>query len=214
MEKQIFRRIFGVLFLASLLIVCLGCAGITLTKENKASLRTVCVCQEVPKPEKIVVYGGSETFAAMTGFLTLGVVGAVVASEIPKKRGPAIQYVIDKSGIDMGQIVRENFVAQLKNSGFSCSLSDKGGDAEFKLVIKGLSFTKPPGFTGNLQPGMTIEGSLVKPDGTILWQRSKSVIQGPARKFDDYINNPDLIKEAINTCSGAIIEKLVKDLNK
>jgi hypothetical protein len=212
MEKQIFRRGFGVLLLA--MSVCIGCAGITLTKENKACLKSVCVCKEVVKPERIVVYGASETFAVMSGFLTLGVVGAVVASEIPKKRGPAIQYVIDKVGIDMGQIVRENFIAQLKNSGFPGSLSEEGGDAEFKLAIKGLSFTKPPGFTGKLQPGMTIEGSLVKSDGTVLWKNSKSVIHGPSRKFDDYINDPDLIKESINTCSGMIIEKLVKDLNK
>ena len=204
------------MLLVSVLIMFNGCAGIALKKEAMSSIHSVSVNKEVPKPDKIGVYGAGETFAALTGFVTAGVAGAVIASEIPKKRGPVLKYVMEKEGIDIGQIVREQFVDQLKNSGLFSTIVDEGGDAEFKLSILGAGFAKPPGFTSKLQPELWVEGSLVKPDGSVLWKNRKTVTQGtsrtPCRKFEEYINNPELIREAISICSRIVAGKLVNDM--
>jgi hypothetical protein len=218
MEKKMFKKGFVVLFLMSVLVVFSGCAAHTaLTKENKVSLKAVSIAQEVKKPDQIVVYGAGETFAAMGGFITLGVVGAVAAGEIPKKRGPLLKYVMEKEGIDPGQIMREQFVNKLKNSGLF-AIADDGGDAEFKLIIIGIGFAKPAGFTGNLQPELRVEGTLAKPDGIILWKDTEVVTQGtsrtPRHKFKEYVNDPNLIREALDIAAGIVAEKLVKDLNK
>ena len=216
MEKKMFKEGLVALFLVTVLVLG-GCAGISLTKENKASLKTVNVNEEVPKPDTIIVHGASETFAELGGFLTLGVAGAVVASEIPKKRGPLLKYVMEKEGIDPGQIVREQFMNKLKGSALF-TIADERGDAEFKLSILGLSFAKPPGFTGNLQPGIRVEGILVKRDGTILWKDREGVAEGasgtPRRKFKEYVNDPKLLREALEIAAGIVAEKLVKNLSK
>jgi hypothetical protein len=204
------------MLLVSVLIMLNGCSGIPLKKEVVSSIHSVSINKDVAKPDHVYVYGSGETFAALAGFVTLGVVGAAIASEIPKKRGPALKYVMEKEGIDMGQIVREKFVDQLQNSGLFSTIVDEGGDAEFKLSIVHAGFAKPAGFTSKLQPELQVEGCLVKPDGSILWKKSKVVTQGtsrtPCRKFEEYINNPELISEAISISSGIVAEKLVKDM--
>ena len=213
-----FVRIIGIsIWVIGVFIMINGCAGhIALTKDANLPIRSVSINKEVPKPDTIGVYGSGETFAALTGFVTLGVAGAVVASEIPKKRGPLLKYVMEKEGIDMGQILRDQFVDQLKNSGLFSTVLDEGGDAEFKLSILVAGFAKPAGFTSKLQPELSVEASLIKPDGTILWKNRRTVTQGtsrtPSRKYEEYINNPELIREAISICSRIVVDKLVKDM--
>lgn len=198
------------------LMVLSGCASHTaLTKENRATLKAVSVNKDVSKPDLIGVHGMKETNIEFAGFLTGGIVGTAAASEIPKKRGPLLKYVMEKSGIDISEIVREKFIAQLKNSGFPCSITEEGGDAEFKLSIFGVGFSKPPGFTDNLRPWLYVDAILVKPDGAILW-KDREIVQNPSqtpsRNFNEYINNPELIREALSIVSQIVSEKLVKDL--
>jgi hypothetical protein len=199
------------------IVVFSGCAGISLTKEARSSLKTVCVCPDVPKPDKIGVHGAGETFAEMAGFLTLGVAGAIAASEIPKKRGPLLKYVMEKEGIDPSEIMREQFTKKLQQAALFPIVEGKG-DAEFKLVIQGISFSKPPGFTSNLQPCIYVQATLVKPDGTILWKNREWVAEGasgtPRRKYKEYVGDPKLLREAIEIASGIVAGKLVKDLGK
>jgi hypothetical protein len=209
-----FVRIMCVsILLLSLLVMFSGCAGnIALTKENKSSLKEVSVSQQVSNPARITVIGIREF--ALSGLGGIG--GAVVATELAKSPEAALKAVMEKEGIDPGQIFREQFINQLKNCGLSCAIVDQGGDAEFKLSIAYATFMKPPGFTHNLKLQISMKASLVKPDGSILWKDSERVTTmasgTPSHSFKDYVTEPELIREAFTVCSKIVAEKLVNNL--
>jgi hypothetical protein len=66
-----------------------------------------------------------------------------------------------------------------------------------------------------LKPALGVLSTLVRADGSVLWQKleiSTNESQTQAHTIEEYLRNPQLIREAFNTSAKIISEGLVKDI--
>ncbi len=199
--------------LAGLVSLITGCASsVPLTKQARSSIQSVHVNRDVPKPGDIFYQGPRES--ALLG--TLGLVGAAIASQTAKAPKAMLLAAMEQADIDLGRIARERFEEELTDSGAFASVIPEGGDAEFKLSVRIVGFGQPHGFSSQLKPMLGVTGSLVKADGSVLWERYAYVTnlnnQTPSHTLDEYLEHPELIREAFTVAARLVIGELVKDM--
>ena len=127
-----------------------------------------------------------------------------------------IYFAMARNNIDAGQIIREEFTAELRNANLF-SVVPGGGDAEFGL-LGGCTFEGKPGLSGHVKPFVDVRGTLVRSNGKLVWKGRgyAHYLSGktPSRTIEEYLNDPGLIREAIAVASQIAVEELVKSLLK
>jgi hypothetical protein len=123
-----------------------------------------------------------------------------------------VKYVMKKENINALNIIREEFSRELKDSGLFPSIVSEGGDAQIKLKATFFGFYSSLSLT---RINLTLAAEIIRTDGEKFWFGSAG--RGPynddipARKAEEYLNNPDLIlkdlKQAAQIVSAEIINK-------
>ena len=77
-------------------------------------------------------------------------------------------------------------------------------------------FALPTVFTSNLLPHLVVRAQLSRPDGEIVWKQREWVslwgTDAPGHSLEEYLENPELIREAIDFAAKVVIDALVQDL--
>ncbi len=206
------------IFRICILMVCVlsflsGCAGsVALTKKDRSSLQTVAINKDVTKPDDMFYQGRKQSVLAGT----FGLIGSAIAAESAKEPKSMLNAAMEKNNIDVRQIVKEQFENELKKSGLFGSVVNEKGDAEFKLSIDIYGFAQPHGLSSQLKPMLRVKGNLVRTDGSILWEKTEYVHNlskgTPSHTIEEYLGNPELIREAFTVASKIVVSALVNDM--
>jgi hypothetical protein len=195
------------LIAATLLTGCVSSQA--LTKPDRESLQAVSLNKAVILPEDLYYHGPAQTAAGALG----GAVGALVGVALAKEPKAKLKAAMAEGGIDVGQIVREQFESELSAARIFPSMLPEGGDAEFKFEVRIVGFAQPHGFSGQLKPMLGVTGMLVRPDGKVLWKKYEYVTnlndQTPAYSFDDYIQKPEALRNALTAAAKIVTGALV-----
>ena len=211
---KFFLKITVTMFIAFCLLSSLGCASkVSLKKEDIQANQTVNISNKVSLPETMFYQGRKEMM--LQG--TLGLIGATAAEGGRKNTVDIIKDVMNKSNVDVTQIVRTEFEQQLKKSNlFNMILPDRGNYPEIRLSIQLYGFASPQTFSSQLRPMLGVTGELAKPDGSIIWKNYDYVsnLNGktPSYTLEEYLKNPELIREAFNGASQIAIKGLIEDM--
>ena len=211
---QCFLKLPITIFIIIYLLSTFGCApSVTLKKDTLLSNQPVSISKNVSLPETMFYQGRKESILA--GF---GLFGILVAESGIKETSGIIKYVMNKFDIDIAQIVRGEFEQQLRNTNlFSMIQTDRGNCPELKLTIKVYGFGQPQGLSSQLKPLLGVAGELASPDGSVLWKKYDYVSnlnrKTPSHTLEEYLNDPELIREAFNTASQIVVSSLIDHMN-
>jgi hypothetical protein len=211
-------------------LTLIGCPEhVALKKEQRASIRSVSINANVPIQFFSVVpdpANPSLRICILSGGQYNQRINDVQIWHYWKPERPPLgcqpinEFMIEKHNIviynNVGQILREKLIDELQNSNlFNISKSEKA-DAEFHLKIR--AFELASAVKDSYQPILMVDGSLVKHESEILWKKYAYVTlfntKLPAHRIVEYINSPELIRDAAAVASKIIAEDLVNDLKR
>lgn len=205
------NRTIAVMLLSLALVI--GCAT-QLSITNRESIRTVSINKNIKIPDEIYYYGlGHGVGGALSGLI-----GQAIADVAAQGTKAQIKTAMQEGHIDLAQIVREQFETELVAARIFPSIIPEGGDAEVRLEIGMFGFAQIFGdiLSNQMKPMLTINGSLVRTDGTIIWKKSSYVInatkQTPSHTLEEYLQNPQLMREAFTVAAKIASAELVKHM--
>jgi hypothetical protein len=146
-----------------------------------------------------------------------GVIGAVVGAKDAVGAKDQIKAAMRRDQIDLGLIIREQLESELVTASVFPSIVPEGGDAEIRLEVLIFGFGQPHAFSGKLMPTLGVQGSLVRTNGTVLWKKydyAAGQNQAFLHTLEEYLQNPQLIREAIIICAKIVSDRLVKDMKQ
>ena len=83
-------------------------------------------------------------------------------------------------------------------------------------MIVGVGFEEPWPWSSQLKPHLAGEGTLVRPDGSVVWERASSVTvldsETPSYTLGEYRNSRQKICEALKAAAKVVSADLVKSL--
>lgn len=203
-------RITSVIFIIFCLISVSGCgSSIALKKDDISANQYVNISKNVLTPETMY-YQGPESIIP-------GLIGVISAAESGKTAKLILQETMLSNNIDVPQILRKEFEQQLINSPvFSTILPDAGNYPEIRLSISYYGFGIH-GLSRQMKPMFGVVGQIVKPDGSVIWRKYDFVTplggETPSHTIEEYISNPELIREAFNVASKIVVSGLVGHMN-
>ncbi|MFT3922029.1 MAG: hypothetical protein QM778_05810 [Myxococcales bacterium] len=196
---------------ASMLSACAH--SVRLTRDQRSTLRSVSVRTEVKMPAGMFYSGQKD--ALVQGMLG-PVVGGVVGSKIADKAETALLRVMHESGIDVGQLAREQFQSALDGSRLFAAVTSESSDAEFVLTVNLYGLAQKGAFASELRPMLNITGTLVRPDGTVLWKDSAYVTnmsgETHGSTLKEYLEDPERLRQAFTDASNLVARDLVAEM--
>lgn len=201
------------LFISFLLVFLLsGCMSIPLSQQNKASLHTINAAKEVEAPKYMDYESAGSLFSS--GFGAAGLLVAEIANEPPRE---AIEKTAKDHNISVSEIVRAEFINELKQKTPYKIVSSETANANLLITINSYGFKSPPGFNSKVKPILIIDAKLVTPKGIVIWRE-----EGSNNPFDAdlpyysneelYSNNGEKIREAWTIAAKRVISKMIKTL--
>ncbi|WP_342146135.1 hypothetical protein [Rickettsiella endosymbiont of Aleochara curtula] len=201
-------KIFNSLVAMYICFFLAGCVStIQMTPEEAKSIKTIEVSQKVIPAKKMYYLDQKQIWArACIG---------VFACAIPCYDAQQIKEAALKEKIQITEIVRNEFINQLKlNNRFKIA-NKEYSDATIYLEIRGYGLTIPTGFTDKLKPVLTVVGRLINHEGKVLWQDSESIRAFenlPDFEASELLQDPHNLFVAWNTAAQVVSKKLVKSL--
>jgi hypothetical protein len=198
--------IFIQLICAAVLISC--ASSVPLKPQEKMAIQIISINNHVKMPEEML-YKGPEV--ALGAF---GTVGEITAEFLEMTNKEKIKYLMNKYDIDVAQIVREQFTNELEAGGVFNSIVPAGGDGKIKLWVRiyGISYE----LSGKLKPVLGVEGSLLGSNDSVVWKKYAYVTNfndmTPGNSMEQFISNPELIREAFEISAILVAQDLVKHM--
>jgi hypothetical protein len=191
---------------------CVGLSSIELSETDRAQIKTVKIRADSKMPD--MFFHDERKSLAFSG----GLVGAIVAQTMYNDPEAQILASMKNNKIDIPTIVRSEFsMAMQTQRDFQVVESHTSADAEMVLFVNVYGLGQANGFSSLLYPLLNLSASLRKPDGTVVWQRTDHV--GTLNKentgghtSDDYIRNPDLLRQTWSNAAGIVSRMLVREL--
>jgi hypothetical protein len=200
------------------LLFAFGCATSPSTSDVQPKrfdgIQSVTVAKNIAIPEQPEVFGRT----AATGALIGGGIGAAVAQGTAPESAEFKKF-LTANRIDVKEIVRQEFVANLSATRAFPAVVAEGADAYFDLTIQqyglGPTFSMSP-IDKPLRPTLRVVAKLSTRDGKVLWENTEfiSALNGEteAHKIDVYYANPKLTEEQFRKVARVVIKELLKDL--
>jgi hypothetical protein len=196
-----------------------GCATSkykTMTREQQAAIRSVSISKSVLVPEHPTVIGPS---ASTSGFIfgPLALAGSM-SGDNPDSQ--ALKKLFADQKVDLGKIVRQEFIARLAQIRAFPEIDVAQGDATFELTIEnyGLGaagFTPMSPINHPLNPTIRLAAKLTTRDGEVLWQSNDYVTsmndQLEPQLFDEILANPERTQEGFRKAAEIVCKYLLKD---
>lgn len=208
-------RAVGAGLAACVLLTTLGAcaASVSMSQRNRGKIQSVTVSDDVPVPDQLYYQGRKESI--LMG--SLGVAGAAAAGGTGKKTGDVIADVMNKAGIDVGEIAADRFRTQLNSAGvFGNVVSDCDGCPSIHLSVRFYGFAQPHGLSSQLRATIGVEGTMIDSTGRVLWKKYSYVTalnkQTPSHTLKEYLEKPELLREGFTVATDTVVSDLIDDL--
>lgn len=192
------------------LIVILGTSLLTacvttqnFSSENKNVIHKITIDQDVKLPTDMTYVGPG-----------IGFVGLL---SLPSSMSTAdqIKNVATKNNIKIGNIVRDQFINDIKSDTHLAIIDQGKADANLKIEVFSYGFIVPQGFSLEVSPMLVVRAKLMRGE-TIVWQNQYQVTGGfytmKSYKTDDLINHPQHIASAWHDAAEKAVKALTKEL--
>ncbi|WP_341962184.1 hypothetical protein [Pseudomonas sp. RC10] len=204
------KKLIAVLFCA---LVLTGCAGQKFSAEHRAQIKTVKVLPVQWQPGNISYFGRAQN----TGMAFGGALGVAVANMLSTSPQAEIVEMVDNEKIDLGELVKQHFVAELaKNSSFKVVDDDTTADANIQLTVDHWGFHISHGFSSVIYPVVRIN-AVMKRGTERVWQHAEGV--SPFTAGNDHGYEPDKLgtdaeisRLALDKVSELASQSLAKEL--
>lgn len=212
------------LLLPSLLLPVLlfvaGCRTVRLSDVSRDSVHVVSVGERVVEEGS---FSGSlinlptrgELYYVFWFTLPIGVIYDLVDwSENVRRRSEALARQMRRVDIRIGDIMRNQFMSRLTEEEMFDTVVDSGGDARFRLEVQyGLSDRM--GLRG-WKPWLEVEGTLLDPEGEVLWRRVEKVSDGDPNlpEFVWPFSKPERLRRAYAKAARMAAARLVEHLKR
>jgi len=195
-----------------------GCATTqSLSDADRKAIDTVSVAKSVVMPPSPVVMGRASQTAGFWG----GPIATAVM--VNRENSDVVQFKrhVEANRIDIGEIIRQEFINQVKSTGAFPGVVSEGGKATFELTVEqyglGQGFSLSP-TNAPLRPTLRMIAKLSTPDGKVVWQNSHTLtaLSGeiPAYVVDEYYTVPGRIEDAFKKAGELVARELLKDLGQ
>ena len=165
-----------------------GCSSVELSDEARQAIRTVSIediqvahaSYKGHMPELDVRSRGQFWYAL---WVTAPIGVLVDLYDWPahnRRRADAFQHALERAGVSVDKIVREEFATAVVNEGPFAQLLNWGADAKFQLALS-YGLDDAMGTRGTWKPYVELEGTLVDQDGNVLWRQTANVTDGDER---------------------------------
>jgi len=201
-----------------LLVLVTGCASTGAFRHtDHPAIKSVSLHNNIDKPEHLLYVGAVSQALRSPLFSPLG---TLVASLVTAGEGTDAEIVVkleeamSKASIDIQEIVREQFLHQLRQLRVFQDIGPEGGDAEFMLTILQYGFQRS---RDGIKPWLRVQGRLQQSGGPVLWTNAveiQSVEYEPTPEYTlkECLENPARIKEALTVAAQLAAERLVKNI--
>ena len=200
---------FRALLILSAILTLSACgASKALKSEDEAAIDSISVAHEV-KVENDPMVTGSE--AALGIFL--GVAGATAAAETQKTAGEKFSEFLKASGIDIREIVRQRFTAQLRQDPRYGPRLAEVGRYRFVLEVPAYGMNKTNTFSSQWVVMLRINYQLVSPDGKALaqdWAMTSPFAKRMQFTTDEIQAKPQILQQAFEDAAAEVVAKLIK----
>lgn len=200
------------------LLAATGCASSykKITPEQQAAIHRVSVAQSVPVPETPMVFGP----AINAGGFFVSPLAALGADSKDNPDSQALLKHFADHQIDLGAIVRQEFVAGLVQIRAFPAIDVAPADAVFEVTVETYGLG-PAGFTPMspinhpLNPNLRLAAKLTSTSGEVLWQStafmSSMSDRIEAHMLDEILANPERTREAFRKAAEIVCGDLLKD---
>lgn len=205
----------GKLVLALLAAVWVtGCASTqSLTDADRKAVKAVKINQEVAKSTDLYLLAPGAAVGLMFG--PLGGVATAIANEAPHK---ALQVYIEKSGISIEKIAREEIAAALKASGkFPVVEGQIANALPVKISIEQYGFSVPNLLSSSVVPVLYLKCELLNAEGKVIWSASDRLVPTAftavdSVSFEAMKNDPKIVEVAWRQAARIVAKNIAEEL--
>lgn len=191
-----------------------GCAPAPqrLADADRRAIRAVGVDPAITKPAEIYYLGPGGGAGLMFGAL-----GAIATESGRQDARASLRAFLDKNGVSIERIVREEFGAALRASG-KLTVADAAGPGipTMKVAIRQYGLSIPNGFSSNLVPILYLACELVDGSGRTLWSASDRLLTlgNPVEAVpgEEMRNSAAAIEKAWRAAARHLSATLLKEL--
>ncbi|WP_296055214.1 hypothetical protein [uncultured Amphritea sp.] len=205
-----FKKQMNFLALILVFLYLSGCASsIQMSKMDREAIGSIKVIDKVTTPEGMYYFGPGQQ-----ALILFGPLGGAVAGAIAAKPAEQIDQFARDNNIVIEQIVKEEFLTQLANSGKFKISNNEISDANLEIKIFMYGLTIPNGFSSELVPVLKVSASIINKADKIIWSNSGYIFGDdyPSHPLEEIKNNPDLLKEAWGAVAKQSIAKVLSTL--
>lgn len=189
-----------------------GCVSTTsLSMQDRQSIHTVMVDKNISVPKDIYIYGPNEALPLAAG----GLIGGLMSAPAAKNDQRDMQQLVSDNHINIGQIVRNQFINQI-NSSTGMKVNNRGYvDANLVIAIKlyGVTVTNP--FSSVVVPLLSFDAKLIR-NNQMVWEGhnlAKSLDKSlPRYTMQQIQDNPQYLYQMWNFVAQELVGDMVKTL--
>jgi len=202
------------LFLVVSTLVLSGCASTQkLSDEDRARAKTVAVNPKVQKGQLFLLAPGGQNIGLM-----FGAVGGLAASGVIEDDRKAFGTFVDKNGVSVEAIVRDEFQKALRESG-KVGIAPDGttGVPVINVTVPQYGFGVTHLLSSNVVPVMQISCEMKDAGGKVLWSESERMLPSIASPMQTTTwtqlhDNPKSIEEEWRKAARYLAQKVVQSL--
>jgi hypothetical protein len=200
--------------LAALAVVLLGgcAASQQMSSEDRAKVKSAKI-GAVEKQQLFLLAPGGANIGLM-----FGAIGGAASSGAIEDSRKAFQTYLDKNGISVEKIVREELEQALRASGKLAIVADSDAAAPLlKTTVIQYGFGVPHLVSSNVVPVMSIKCDLVDASGRVLWSGNDRMGPSIANKvqpttWEELSKSPKLIEEKWRQLAQILAKNIVGEL--
>ncbi|AUB80062.1 hypothetical protein [Candidatus Thiodictyon syntrophicum] len=185
-----------------------GCgASKALKPEDLAAIRSVSVDKSVRITNRPFIIGSEASLGVL-----FGVAGAATAATMQQSAAEKFTSFLKDSGIDVGEIVREQFTQRLKRDPrFGKLVADDGRD-RFLLEVPVFGITKTNALSSYWVAMLRVNYQLKTADGRLVaedWAAPTPFSEQTKFTMEEIRANPKILRKAFAEQAAAVVAKLL-----
>ncbi|MGB0205491.1 MAG: hypothetical protein ACPF9K_10645 [Neptuniibacter sp.] len=200
------KRIFALV----MVVLLTGCAATQrISEQDRANVNVVIINQDVKKPDDFYYFGPGSAFG-----LLFGAVGGAITAAVNQKPGEVLEQFAIENEIYIEEIVRQEVISAMNNSGkfnLADHKSEKASVVNVYIRLYGLSI--PNGFSSKLVPALDIRCEMMDPNGRVIWAANDRVsfLNSPveAITLEELKSNPKKLEDMWIVAAREISNELV-----
>lgn len=202
-------------FAATSLLAVTGCLAAEAAADGASGApRDVSVRERVALPDAGMYFSGQQQKALGL----FGLLGGVAASQSSAGPRDTILGLMSERNIRVDAMLRDRFMQELEKSASlpGAGLAGRGAQVQLEIVRFGL-YAIP--WNPELRPVVVAKAQLVGADGSVLWSMQRGMSNHsdpdvPARLYEDYLKEPELLRAGFSMACQASSRDLVASLAK